>query len=65
VDEREKCKIIRQEILLPVFALCYGGEIMAGTLAVSGATELHPEYKAWLEKMGFADVAVTDKKMTL
>ncbi|MDR0497833.1 MAG: hypothetical protein LBH42_09480, partial [Treponema sp.] len=35
---------------------------MAGTLAVSGATELHTEYKAWLEKIGFADVAVTDKK---
>ena len=35
---------------------------MAGILAVTGATELHAEYKAWLEKMGFADVAVTGKK---
>jgi uncharacterized protein (DUF3820 family) len=35
---------------------------MAGTLAVTGAAELHTEYKAWLEKMGFEDVTVTDKK---
>jgi DNA-binding NarL/FixJ family response regulator len=35
---------------------------MAGILAVSKATELHAEYKAWLEKMGFEDVTVTDKK---
>jgi hypothetical protein len=55
-------KSIRQGFLHPVFALCYGGEIMAGTLAVTKATELHAEYKRWLEKMGFADVAVTDKK---
>ena len=35
---------------------------MAGTLAVTGATELHSEFKAWLEKMGFEDVAVTGEK---
>ena len=35
---------------------------MAGILAVTGATELHSEYKAWLEKMGFEDAVVTDKK---
>ena len=35
---------------------------MAGILAVTGAIELHAEYKAWLEKTGFADVTVTDKK---
>jgi hypothetical protein len=35
---------------------------MAGTLAVTGAAELHAEFKAWLEKMGFEDVAVTGEK---
>jgi len=35
---------------------------MAGTLAVSEAAELHAEFKAWLEEMGFEDVAVTDRK---
>ena len=35
---------------------------MAGTLAVTGATELHAEFKAWLEKIGFEDVFVTGKK---
>jgi DNA-binding NarL/FixJ family response regulator len=35
---------------------------MAGILAVSEAAELHAEYKAWLEKMGFEDITVTDKK---
>jgi hypothetical protein len=35
---------------------------MAGILAVSKAAELHAECKAWLEKMGFEDVSVTDKK---
>ena len=62
MDRREKGKIARQSFIYPVFAMCHGGEIMAGTLAVTGATELHAEYKAWLEKMGFADVTITDKK---
>jgi DNA-binding NarL/FixJ family response regulator len=35
---------------------------MAGILAVSRATELHAEYKAWLEKMGFEDVSITGMK---
>lgn len=35
---------------------------MAGTLAVTRATELHAEFKSWLEKVGFEDVAVIDKK---
>jgi len=35
---------------------------MAGILAVSGAAELHAEFKVWLEKTGFEDVAVTDEK---
>ena len=35
---------------------------MGGTLAVSEAAELHAEFKTWLEKMGFADVAVTSQK---
>jgi DNA-binding NarL/FixJ family response regulator len=35
---------------------------MAGTLAVTRAKELHAEYKAWLEKIGFEDVAVTGEK---
>jgi len=35
---------------------------MAGKLAVSGAVELHAEFKAWLEKIGFEDVTVTGNK---
>ena len=35
---------------------------MAWVLAVTGAMELHAEFKAWLEKMGFEDVLVTGKK---
>jgi len=35
---------------------------MAGTLAVTGAIELHSDYKVWLEKMGFEDITVTGKK---
>jgi hypothetical protein len=31
-------------------------------VAVTGAAELHAEYKAWLEKIGFEDVAVTGEK---
>ena len=48
MDGWEKGKIIWQGFNYPVFAC--GGEIMAGILAVTGATELHAEYKAWLEK---------------
>lgn len=33
-----------------------------GVLVVARAKELHAEYKAWLEKFGFTDVLVTDKK---
>ena len=36
---------------------------MSGTLAVTGAEELHAEFKAWLEiKMGFEDVTITGIK---
>jgi DNA-binding NarL/FixJ family response regulator len=33
-----------------------------GVLVVARAEELHTEYKAWLEKLGFEDVTVTGKK---
>jgi len=35
---------------------------MAGTLAVTGAVELHAEFKVWLEKTGFEDVVITCMK---
>ena len=65
----KKGKTIRQgciSLFLPCSCartnLIVEGEIMAGILAVTGAAELHAEFKAWLEKMGFEDVTVTGKK---